>query len=265
MRYLSGTERRAWVLSTLRTSGFLSVTDLARDLGVSDMTVRRDLRLIEQTGEARTVRGGVSLRHGTLRTSDFLNRAGMQAEAKRRIALEAVRLVRPDDVLAVDSGTSGYEVAAALPDDFAGAVVTASVPVVQLMLNRPRTRLVGLGGELVVPSQAFAGPMTVEAARGVRVRLLFLGAFAVDDRGVYVSADLERPVKQALMDAADEVVLLADAKKFARTAPVLLCPLRRVHRLITDEAPLPRLAKALEQARVQTTLAAVPAGPQASR
>jgi hypothetical protein len=82
-------------------------------------------------------------------------------------------------------------------DDFLGSVVTHSVPVIQLMLNRGSGRVVGLGGDVLPESQAFVGPMTVDAAAGLRVRTLFLGAAAVDDRGVYVATDIERPTKQA--------------------------------------------------------------------
>ena len=261
MRYDEASQRREWILSSLRTAGFLSITALATELGVSDMTVRRDLRRLEQTGEVRTVRGGVSLRHGTLRTSDFLRRADTQSAAKQQVAAVAAGLVREADTIALDSGTSTYELAAALPEGFAGSVVTASVPVVQLMLNRPRTRVVSLGGELVVSSQSFAGPMTVQAAAGLRVRVLFLGAVAVDGRGVYVHTDVEVGVKRALMDIADEVVLLVDSLKFAATAPVKLADLDRLTTLVTDSPPGPALAHALSSAGVSLLVA--PAGSDA--
>ena len=265
MRYDEASRRREWILGTLRTAGFLSISALAQELGVSDMTVRRDLRRLELTGEVRTVRGGVSLRHGTLRTSDFLRRADTQAEAKRSVARAAARLVREGDTLAIDSGTSNYELAAALPEDFRGSVITPSVPVVQLMLNRPRTRVVALGGELIVSSQAFAGPMAVQAAAGLRVRLLFLGAVAVDDRGVYVHTDVEIGVKRALMEIADEVVLLADSSKFRATAPVKLIDLSRLSALVTDARPDVRTAAALRGAGVELLVAREGDGATAAR
>jgi len=254
VRYDGAQERRAWILSTLRTTGFLSIADLAADLGVSDMTIRRDLRLLERTGEVRTVRGGVSLRHGTLRTSDFLRRAGEHAAAKRAIASTACTLVQAMDTIAIDSGTANYEVATALGDGFTGSVVTTSVPVIQLMLNRPRTRVIALGGELLVPSQAFAGPMTVEAASRVRVRVCFLGAVAVDDRGAYVNTDVELPTKRALMEIADEVALLVNYEKFEHSAPVRLCTLAQLTHLVTDRTPPPRMRAALRKARVNVLI-----------
>lgn len=248
-------------MAALRTSGFLSITDLAQDLGVTDMTVRRDLRRLEETGEVRVVRGGVSLSHGTLRTSDFLNRAGLGADAKRRIAARACQLVRPGDTIAVDSGTSAYEVAANLPESFGGSVITHSVPVIQLMLHRPKTRLIGLGGELVSPSQAFAGPLTVEVVSKLKVRLYFMGAVAIDERGLYVHTDIERPVKQALMNAAQTVVLLADSQKFQQTAPMRLCPLDRLTTVVTERIPPEPIAAALKAANVNVIIADETATP----
>ncbi len=250
LRYSSAPQRRSAILAALQDSGFAAITDMAQHLGVSDMTVRRDVKRLEADGEVRAVHGGISLRHGTLRTPDFLNRAETQAEAKRMLAASAAALVRQGDVIAVDSGTTAYQVAAALPGDFDGTVITNSIPVIQLMLARPRTHVVSLGGDLVAEHQAFVGPLTVDAALRFRVRVFFLGAAAIDTRGVYVHSSTESSAKQAMMKMADEVVLLADSQKFQRSAPVLLCPLDGIHQLITDRDPRPPLAGALEQAGV---------------
>lgn len=237
MRYDSAPERRRLITERLRETGFISVTSLTRDLGVSDMTVRRDLRKLEKDGAVRVVHGGVSALHGPLHSPAFVSRASMDASAKRSIAEAALTLVSDDDTVAIDAGTTAYALAQALPQTFRGTIVTHSVPVIQLLLNRGQGRVVGLGGELLHESQAFAGQMTVDAARGLRVKTLFLGAAAVDERGVYVAADNERPTKLALIDIADVVVLLADHTKFATSAPVLLCPHEAITTLVTDTKP----------------------------
>jgi DeoR family transcriptional regulator, fructose operon transcriptional repressor len=255
LRYDAAPVRRQRILAALRERGFLSVADLAQRLGVSDMTVRRDLRRLRDLGEVRIVHGGASLLHGTLQTPGFIARAGAQSEPKRLIAARAVGLVRPEDSIAIDAGTTAYELAVALPDTFAGTVVTHSVPVVSYLLHRPGARVVGIGGELHPDSQAFVGPMTVEAARRLRVRTLFLGAAAVDERGVYVDADVERPTKLALMEVAEAVVLLADSSKFDDTsAAVLLCPLDRLRTVVTDRPPPRRTAARLRRLGTEVLL-----------
>jgi len=252
LRYDSAPARRRAILDALRTSGFVSVADLTRDLGVSDMTVRRDLRKLEESGRVRVVHGGVSARHGPLHAPAFNLRAEKSADAKRLIAERAREMVQPSDTVAIDAGTTTYALAVALPAAFPGSVVTHSVPVIQLMLNRGAGRVVGLGGDVLAESQAFVGPMTVDAASRLRVRTFFLGAAAVDERGVYVSTDVERPTKLALIEIADRVVLLADHTKFESSAPVLLCSFDRIDAVLTDRLPSSRVRDALARHHVET-------------
>lgn len=255
LRYNSAPARRQRIVSALRTSGFLSVSELSRELGVSDMTVRRDLRILAEQGEVRMVHGGASLPHGTLQTPSFIARAGEQAERKRRIGRRAVELLQSDEAIVVDAGTTTYELATALPETFTGTVVTHSVPLVSHLLHRPAITVIGLGGQLHPPSQAFVGTMTVQAARRLRVRTAFMGAAAIDDEGIYVHADVERETKLALMDIAENVVLLADHDKFRRLAPIRLCDLDRINRLVTDAPPAPAMAERLASHGVELVVA----------
>lgn len=255
--YDTAPQRRARILDSLRSAGFLSISDLANALGVSDMTVRRDLRLLAETEEVRVVRGGVSLRPDAGAGTAFATRAADNAGAKRAIGQLAATLVNKADAIAVDAGSTAYELVRALPASFAGCVVTHSVPVVALLLNHAEARVVGLGGDLLPASQAFVGPLTVSGASRIRVRSFFLGAAAVDERGVYVATDIERPTKDALMDAADEVVLLVDSTKFLTSAPVRLCGIDKLSAIVTDRPPPAPVAQRLQDAGVVMHLAEV--------
>jgi DeoR family fructose operon transcriptional repressor len=250
-----GAARREEIMRRLQDAGFLSVTFLTTELGVSDMTIRRDLKQLASAGELRVVHGGASLPHGTLRTADFASRAQHERDAKRRIARRAAALVAPTATIAVDAGTTAFELVAALPDAFRGCVITHSVPVLQHMLHLPGARVIGLGGELLADSQALVGALTVQALTGLSAEIVFLGVAAVNKSGVYVATDLERPTKQALMGTSDRVVLLADHSKFSASAPVRLAPLESVDVIVTD-APLPAgCAEAFEHAGIDVHVA----------
>ena len=256
LRYLDAPERRRRIVQRLRDSAFVPVADLAATLSVSDMTIRRDLRLLEQSGDVRVVHGGASLRHGTLQTPSFLARADTQSTAKRRIAAAASAMVGPRDTLALDSGSTCFEMAAALVDvGFAGTLVTDSVPVVQRMLHHAQIRVVCLGGELVHERQALIGPAGIEQVARLRVDTFFLGAVAVDERGVYVNEEMEVATKVALMDAAAAVVLLLDSSKLAGSAAVVLCPLDRLTGVVTDTRPARRVGRWFRTAGVQVSVA----------
>jgi DeoR family transcriptional regulator, fructose operon transcriptional repressor len=210
------------------------------------MTIRRDLRKLADQGEVTVVRGGAHLPPETMQAAGFSGRAHANAAAKEKIAAAAGEFVGVQDTIALDAGTTVCALTDVLPDPFEGAVVTHSIPVVQHFLTKGDTRVVGLGGDLYPVSEAFVGPMTVDAASQLRVRTFFLGAAAVDDRGVYVASDIERPTKLALMDIADHVVLLADSTKFAMSAPVLLCTFDRLSAVITDCRPPEEVADQIE-------------------
>lgn len=248
-------ERRSRIASVLELRGYVSVRTLADELAVSDMTVRRDLRQMAKDGDVRLVHGGATLTHGTLRTSDFVARARVASDAKRTIARRALEFIQAGDTVALDAGTTAFAVAEAIDVEAPVTVVTNSVPVLQLSLSRPNLSVLMLGGELAVESQALVGPLSVQAAESLRVRTLFLGAAAVDARGVYVDTGIERPTKRAMMAMADRIVLLVDSTKFAGSAPVRLCELSEVDFIISDTEPAADAAAELQRSGVPFILA----------
>lgn len=257
LRYETAPARRNRILAVAHSKGFASVVDLARELGVSDMTVRRDLRKLHERGEVNMVRGGVHVPpDGKAEGRPFAGRARTNHEAKACIARAASALIANTDTIALDAGTTTCALSTALPENFTGSVVTHSVPVLQNCLAAGEDRVVGLGGDLYPASEAFTGPMTVDMASRLRVRTFFLGAAAVDARGVYVASDIERPTKQALMEIADQVILLVDSSKFTGSAPVLLCRLDRLSAIVTEHPPTRELAEQLATRDVRLLVAA---------
>ncbi|MEU2611016.1 DeoR/GlpR family DNA-binding transcription regulator [Micromonospora sp. NPDC007271] len=246
-RYESARRRRTEIMAALRRAGFLSVVDLSAQLGVSQMTVRRDLRQLAESNEVLLVHGGVSLPPGGVAGPGYATRAQSHAEAKLAIGRTAAGLVRPGDTIGIDSGTTAAEVAHALPAEFDGCVVTHSVPVLAHMLSRPRARVIGIGGELLHDNQAMVGFAALDLTRRLRIRTLFLGASAVDERGIYVRSEIELSAKHALMEIADEIVLVVDASKLTSTAPVQVSELDRIDTLVVDAALPGPLAAAVRR------------------
>ena len=247
LRYDAAAERRAWMLSTLRSVGFLSVTELARQLGVSQMTIRRDLHALERDGHVRLVHGGASLLPGAplgSRTEDD------DAEARERVAAHAVDLVCDTDTIAIDAGATGHAVARALPETFTGCVVSHSLPVLQCLSTRGLERVFALGGEFLAGRHAFVGPTTEAATAQLRVRTFFLTPCGIDARGLYAASPAEASVQRQLMDIADEVVLVVTREAFRTSAPARIAPLARLTKLVTDHRPPAELACALRRVGV---------------
>jgi DeoR/GlpR family transcriptional regulator of sugar metabolism len=248
LRYESAAERRAWMLSTLRSVGFLSVTELARQVGVSQMTIRRDLHVLERDGHVRLVHGGASLLPGAPLGSR--SPEDDDAEARERVAAHAVDLVGDTDTIAIDAGATGHAVARALPETFSGCVVSHSLPVLQCLSTGRLERVVALGGELLAGRHAFVGPTTEAATAQLRVRTFFLTPCGIDARGLYAASPAEASVQRQLMDIADEVVLVVTREAFRTSAPARIAPLARLTKLVTDHRPPAELACALRRVGV---------------
>ncbi|MCV2490296.1 DeoR/GlpR family DNA-binding transcription regulator [Geodermatophilus sp. YIM 151500] len=240
--------RRAWILTNLQTVGFLSVADLARQLGVSQMTIRRDLHTLEGAGRVRLVHGGASLTPGALRTSAFPD--DELVRARERVATHAVHLVDGADTIAIDAGATGYAIARLLPEEFAGCVISHSMPVLQFLTSGRSYRVVALGGELLPDRQAFVGPTTEAAVAQLRVRTFFVSPAGIDARGLYARTPAEASVQRRLMDIADEVVVVATHDAFSTSAPARIAPLERLATLVTDRRPPGELGCALRRVGV---------------
>lgn len=236
--YAAAPQRRERALDEVRAHGFVTVADLAQAIDVSPMTARRDLQRLAEDGLVRLVHGGAAPVLGTALGDGFGSRADAQHDEKTRIGAAVAALVPPRGTVGFDAGTTALAAARYLPADFSGTVITNSVPVLDLMLERPRATVICIGGTLLHESRCFVGPEAAVVASSLRIRTLVLGAGAVDGHGVYVRSRLELDAKQALLAAADEVVLAVDSSKFEAEAPVLVCPLDRIDTWVVDQ-PLP--------------------------
>jgi DeoR/GlpR family transcriptional regulator of sugar metabolism len=248
LRHEGGVERRAWILSALRDVAFVSITDLARRLQVSQMTIRRDLHSLEGSGDVRLFHGGASLTPRALHSAAY----GDDEHSVPRdvVGRQAADLIGSTDTVAIDAGATAYAVVRSLPRDFAGCVITHSMPVLQFLSDRPELRVVALGGEFLGDRRAYVGPTTEAAVRQMRVRTFFFSPQAVDARGTYARSPAEASVQRALMDIADQIVLVSTSEAFSSCAPARVADLDRLRFLVADHLPPVDVVDALERAGV---------------
>ena len=230
-----GAERRELILSTLQSVSFLPIAELARELAVSQMTIRRDLHALEDAGKVRMFHGGAALAPGCAPHSAFPD--DHEAAADQRIGVFAAGLVDDGDTVVIDAGPTAYALARALPDDFSGCVITNSMPVLQFFDERGTARTLALGGELLPDRHAFIGPTTEAMVAGLRARTYFLAPPAIDARGLYARSAAEASLQRKLLDIADRVVVLATRQAFSSSAPAKVAPLDRLTAVVTDEGP----------------------------
>lgn len=237
LRYGSAPERRSRVLQLVQEQGFCSTAELVAELGVSEMTVRRDAQRLADGGAVRIVHGGVSvLPPSALQGSgDFTVRTGAMAEAKQAIGRRAADLIQPDTVVGFDAGTTLTEVARFLPPETPLTVVTNSVPIIGQLMSNYFVRIIALGGEMHRETQSFAGASIVSQLQQLHINLLLLAASGVNRRGIFCGNDFDAVSKRALIAASDRVVLVVDSSKFETSAMVRICSLDAIDEVVVDD------------------------------
>jgi DeoR/GlpR family transcriptional regulator of sugar metabolism len=239
-------ERRDLLLARLRADGKVVAKDVARELGLSEDSLRRDLRELAAAGLCQRVYGGAL--PASPAVVDYAARAAVEPDSKRRVAAYAATLVRPGGTVLIDGGTTALAVVRALPTDLACTVITHSPTVAAALLDHAAD-VVLLGGRLFKHSAVTCGAAAVEAALSVSADLFLLGVTGVHpDQGLTTGDAEEAAMKRALAGRAAETYVLASAEKLGAASRYRVLPLAAVTGVITDAGPDHRVVAELRSA-----------------
>ena len=232
-------QRQEEILEEIRRTGGVRVSRIVDQLGVSDMTVRRDIAALADRGLVVRVHGGATLAGAPHSSHEpqFITKAGAQREEKLSIARVAVALVAPGSSVALSGGTTTLEVARGLREVPDLTVVTNSLAVAE-ELHEPerRDRTVYLTGGTRTPSDALVGPIAVTALRDLHVDLLFLGVHGFSPRTGCTSPNMvEAVTNKALIAAAAQTVVVADHSKYGLVGLNTIIRLDEVDIFVTDD------------------------------
>ncbi|WP_333572435.1 DeoR/GlpR family DNA-binding transcription regulator [Sphingomonas sp.] len=236
--------RLATLLELLAQRGQWSIGELAGRFDVSEETIRRDVRQLEQAGRVQKIHGGVCLPGGVLEPP-YRQRLRDQAEAKQRIADRAVALVQPGMTLMLDSGTTTLWLARALGHVRDLTVITNSMEIAAQVLGHPGQRLFVAGGAIDPDYHAAFGSEAIDYCRQFAPDLTILSMGAVDPLRGFLDFDAgEAAFKRSLLPQARRVAVLCDATKFDKSGFVHVAQFGDVHDLVTDQSPPEEIARA---------------------
>lgn len=258
-------ERRRLISRRLNASGAISFTGLAQELAVSEMTVRRDLKLLEGEGQARGVRGGAIPVVSRSYEPPFAHRQVSAAAAKVAIGRAATLQINDGDTVILDVGTTTVELARALRGRQKLTIVTASLPIAVELGNEPEMRVIVAGGLLRTGELSLTGGATEEAFTDVNCDVVFLGVAGLDEAaGLTDFNPDDARVKRAAMRSARRAIVLADRTKLGRVTFSRIAPLTAVDMLITDGPTSDPTVIAARGAGVDVVHVAVAAPDQAA-
>jgi DeoR family fructose operon transcriptional repressor len=227
-------DRLEQIAARVRTAGRVKVTELAVDLAVSEMTIRRDLDVLADQGLVQRIRGGAV----AIGPQPFAERFSRHARAKDRVALKLLELVGDGGAIGIDASSTLQRLAGQLGRVRELTVVTNGQDTFAALQDSPGVTALLTGGQRDPRTGSLVGPMATRAAREVLLRRLFVSAASLHPHHGTSEATLEEAeVKLAFADVSAEIIVAADSSKLGQRAPARGLPPERVDLLVTELDP----------------------------
>jgi DeoR family transcriptional regulator of aga operon len=250
------TERHELILRRLQEKGRVSIQELSDLIKVSGVTIRKDLKILEDKNLLFRTKGGGSLNNPYTIERPIDEKAGINAGEKQRIAKAAVNLIGENDSIIIGSGTTVFELARCLHPSKHLTVITPAAKVTLELSNRRNVEVLQLGGIVRQNSSSVAGSYAERILDDISCGILFLGVDGIDlDFGFTITNLAEASLNQKMIECAQVVAVLADSTKFGRRGLGKVCNFDQVHYVITDDKLHAGTLKILEERGIKVILA----------
>lgn len=250
--------RRELLLQRLKQDGQIVAKALSEQLGLSEDTIRRDLRELAREGLLQRVHGGAlpldlppSPALGT-----FAERQRISSAAKPAIARAAAAMIEPGQVVFIDGGTTAVQLARQLPRELSATVVTHSPSVAVELVEHALIDVIMIGGRLFKHSIVAMGPAALEAIARIHADIYFMGVCSLHpETGISTGDFDEAGIKRAISHAARRTVVLASPEKLDTAAPFQIAPLSRVDAIVVNAGVPDALLAPYREMGIEITLA----------
>ena len=245
-------ERKKQILEVIGLDGRVVASELSQRFGVSEDTIRRDLRELASEGLLHRVHGGALPLPKAPIALAYSARAAQAPAAKTAIGLAAAKLIRDGQVVTIDGGTTPLEVAEHLSPELRATIMTHSLPVLSALANHLGIELISIGGRIIHDTLVAVGAVTVDAYRAVHADICIVGVAGIDTgAGLTALHHDESLVKRAMCEGAAQVIAVATADKLGTAGPFAVVPIGRVTHLVTERSATDDLVRPFEQANVK--------------
>ena len=249
MHSSSAKERRALIMRLLEQNEEVQVTDLSRDTGISEVTIRKDLTILQNRNLLIRTRGGAMRRPIENQNEDttIAKKRMFNFREKERIGEEAAKMIKDGDFIMLDSGTTTLEVARHLEKFNNLHIITNAMNIATELMNYKRFDVVLLGGNVRINSHSTVGPLALSVLRNFSRYKLFLGvdSFSIEN-GVSTPSLEEALLNQIMIQQADKVIAVFDSSKFNKRSFVHIADADQIDCIITDRAIPPGMSSKLK-------------------
>jgi DeoR/GlpR family transcriptional regulator of sugar metabolism len=228
-------QRKHFILSRLERDGQIIAKAISTELGLSEDTIRRDLRELAQEGRLMRVHGGAL--PSSPAEVDFGGREALASEAKTAIGRAAADMIQPGQVVILDGGTTARELARQIPEGLFATVVTHSPTIAVALASHPKLEIILIGGRLFKHSVVSVGAAAVESISRIRAHVYFMGVTGIHAEVGLSTGDFEESrIKRALMGVAAETIVLASPEKLNAASPYIICSLDEIDGMVVPAA-----------------------------
>jgi DeoR family transcriptional regulator, ulaG and ulaABCDEF operon transcriptional repressor len=259
-------ERERWqiIKTMLKERTLVRIADACRATGASEASIRRDFARLAEQGFAIRVHGGLeALPDDGAGSGDVLSLAtrafdisqALNIAAKRAIAKAAVALCADGESIIINGGTTTFQMGEFLRDRRL-KVLTNSYPLAEVLIHSSKCRVALPGGEVYREQGVIVSPFEEDATQHYSASRMFMSAISIGPLGVIEGDPLLARAESKLLKRADKLTILADSSKFVSRGSLVVCPLSRIHTLITDAAAPVGALEMLREAGVQVIVAA---------
>ena len=251
-------ERHRIILSAIEGRPVVTVGDLVALTDASEATIRRDIATLHVRNKLRRVRGGAesitTTQYVGINARPFSVNEGIRLNEKRAIARAAVDLCGDGEAIIINGGTTTFQMVHPLTAKRL-QVFTNSFPIADHLLKHSRNTVLVPAGAIYREQNIILSPFDEDGSRNFYARRMFMGCRGLGPLGLMEGDPLLVQAEQKLIGQADELVVLADSTKFAARSSLLLCPLARIHTVITDDGIADREAQMMEAAGIRLIVA----------
>ena len=244
-------KRHQIILDILNKEKYLEVLDLCKLLNVSAVTIRKDLKLLEEKGLLFRTHGGASLENPYINEKAVNEKEKISVEEKNGIAQAAAKLIDENDSIMIASGTTVQALAKFIVPKNKLTAITSSVYVVLHLINHKDIEILQLGGYVRHSSASVVGNHATQILDNVSCSKLFLGVDGIDlDYGLSTTNLEEAQLNKKMLESAQKTIVLADSSKFGKKSFAKICGLEDVDQIITDSGISTSVIKKLEESGI---------------
>lgn len=249
-------ERHQYIIKKLQKEQYINVVDLCKELKVSSVTIRKDLKLLDDKKLLFKIHGGATLSNPYAVDRSINEKEKLQSNEKARIGQAAAELVKENDSIIIASGTSVLAFARSLPVNINLTVITAALNVAMELTRHPNIEVMQLGGVMRKTSTSVMGPYSQSMLKDFYCNKLFLGVDGIDlESGLTTTNMMEAQVNRQMIGVSQKTIVLTDSTKFGKRGFGKICNIDEIDHIITDKGISDHIVKQLESMGITVTIA----------